>query len=352
MCFSHPSHLLYSFSFSFLPSQSFLFQLNYIQQSSVAQFPLSDLLHTWISNFLVCATLSSFSDHLSHILQGFCICEITVPCTASFIKPLHSALRSGASTLPQHHVHHLISILPLLANPPLKILLIEEFPFLSNPFVSNIVAPTCASSLGSEREWMVVDIPLWSPYPVNRPPTVFPPTGHLLSSLCFKVPELISALGWQIRSCGTCLGCQLQFSPSPPRKHLPGEKTEDRRIYGGRSLAVKRLKHCVISRGTTTVGPGAFNRRRWSTSTAWQTHTYPRNPFFCAFSWHTRANNTQQLLCWSGARSSEGWQIVSKLGWDWSLQGDTSPALSMKLSASLMLPVASLGQVLEFRPWC
>lgn len=93
MHFSHPFYLLYSSSFSFLPSQSFLFQLNCIQHTSVAQFPLSNLLHTWVSNSLVCARmLLSFPDHLSHILWGFCICEIVVPCMASLIKTLLSAL--------------------------------------------------------------------------------------------------------------------------------------------------------------------------------------------------------------------------------------------------------------------
>lgn len=149
------------------------------------------------------------------------------PLHGIFHQTLLSALHSWVSILLQHHEHRIISILRLLAHPTLEILLIEEFPFLSNPFVSNILAPTRTTSLGSERERMVVNIPLWSPYPVNQPTTAFPPTGRLLGSLCFKVPELISALGWQIRFCGTWLGCELQFSPSPPWKHLPGEKTEE-----------------------------------------------------------------------------------------------------------------------------
>lgn len=142
ICFSHPFYLLCSSSFSFLLSQCFLFHLNRIQHS-VAQFPLSNLLHTWISNSLVFARiLSSFPDHLSHILWDFCICEIIVPCMASLIKTLLSALHSWVSTASSKAPCASSHLLPPLVNSPLKILLTEQFPFLCNSFASNMLAPT------------------------------------------------------------------------------------------------------------------------------------------------------------------------------------------------------------------
>lgn len=100
MCFSHPSYLLYS--------SSFFFQISDFSSSSTVpktpQIPLSNHLHTRISNSLTCARrLGSFQDHLSHILQGSRICEVIVPGIAFLIKTLLSALCSWFELpLPQY----------------------------------------------------------------------------------------------------------------------------------------------------------------------------------------------------------------------------------------------------------
>lgn len=96
------------FSSSLLYSSSFFFQVSDFSSSSTVpktpQIPLSNHLHTQISNSLTCPrTLGSFQDHLSHILQGSCICEVIVPGRAFLIKTLLSALCSWFQLpLPQY----------------------------------------------------------------------------------------------------------------------------------------------------------------------------------------------------------------------------------------------------------
>lgn len=127
MCFSQPSYLLYS--------SSFFFQVSDFSSSSTVpntpQLPLSNHLHTRISNSLTCArTLGSFQDHLSHILQGFFICEIIVPGMAFLIKTLLSALCSWFQLpLPQYWVHLSISREFTFENPAYSTV---SFPFLQH----------------------------------------------------------------------------------------------------------------------------------------------------------------------------------------------------------------------------
>lgn len=302
-----PIPLLYSSSF---------FQVSDFSSSSTApntpQLLLSNHLHTWISNSLTCArTLGSFQDHLSHILQGFCICEIIAPGHGISHQNLTFStlfLVSNVSSTVWGTSFHLLFLLQ-------QTHLTAQFLFLSFFLSSSTLAPRtmCTSSLGPEREEMMVNLPFWSQYPISQLylllGAAFP--WFLNSLLCYFDTFIPLGPAWAV-----------SYSSFPHLRNICLDKPQRPKGY-------EQAEALWLGPATPLYFVGT--NCHWARSIQLEKviHTSAAHRFTHApdVSWYTRADSAHQLLFWAGAWSSEGWQMVSQLGQEASLLCDVSPVL-------------------------